>query len=116
MERRVVFSTGRKSGHIKAHEDVSDWERFWVELYSAQGYGYRQVAALTYGVTENSVTDDEIARVGRIARAAGCGCNQYRTMRNDVARDRLRELHRDEKQACPPLLHKLKLASSRSSK
>ena len=106
--KRETFASGRPKGHVQAHEIVSDWEQFWVVAYSSEGFGYRQIAALVYGLSELRVTDEERNRVGRIARTAGCGCNSYRTMRGEEAWARLQDLHVAERHAKPPLLTRLK--------
>jgi hypothetical protein len=95
---RAVDRHGRKAGHLKPRESVTDWEGFWVRAYSDEGFGYRLIASMVYGVPQAKVTDTEIVRVGRIARAAGQGCNQYRTGQNATAIARIQELagmHRD---------------------
>ena len=91
----------RLRGHVKPKESASEWEKTWISIYSGEGYGYRLVASLVYGIAPFRVTDGEMARVGRLARQMECGCNEYRTGKSERAREHLVALHRDNESDGP---------------
>lgn len=92
----------RPRGHVKPKESASEWERTWISIYSGDGYGYRLIASLVYGITPLRVTDGEMGRVGRLARQMRCGCNGYRTGKSERARENLGMLHASNRSNGPP--------------
>lgn len=98
----------RKRGHVKVREVVSDWEKFWITIYATDGFGYRLIASMLYGISRSRVIDREVRRVGRIARQSGCGCNFYRTGFNSAAWERLAELNSTHATDDPPRVSKYK--------
>lgn len=79
----------RLPGHIRPKEPISDWERMVVPVWTNQGFRYRHVAAIVYGIHVDRVTDGEVLRVGSIARDAEAGNSKYVTLQNREADMRL---------------------------
>jgi hypothetical protein len=73
----------------------------WIKFYAAEGFGYRQIAAMLYGLREDQITDGERDHVGVLAREMGAGVNKYRTIRSPLARERVQDLHADHRSQHP---------------
>lgn len=102
----------RSKGHIKFKESASEWEMAWIGIYASEGFGYRFVASLVYGIPVSKVTESEIARVGRIARRKMCGCKAYRTGQSSKAFATVKSLNSSHKDMAPP---KISIANVRSA-
>ena len=84
----MASSSYRPTGHLKPREVIPESQCSAIANMSSQGYCYRSIFALLRSVPPAEVRDDEVLRFGRIARARGCGTNNYRMMLSQEALDK----------------------------
>ncbi len=102
----------RATGHLKPRESISESQRNAIANLASDGHGYRQIFALLRSVHPGSVTAEEVARFGTIAREHGCGVNNYRLLLDPVVLDRVAaRVRRMDSDACPKKPSKAVLAA-----